>query len=127
MRFDNDELRCRFTAWMKVVVIRKKIDYIRKLKKCKKEVSIEEGELHNAMISDSFDVVETNLQGFDFCNENLASAFKNLPTRYRQILGLIYLENAQPKIIAKKFKVTVQYIYNISSLAIKRLKRDLIK
>lgn len=127
MRFDDDELRCRFTAWMKIVVIRKKLEYIRKLKKHKSDVPFEDGRLHDTMISEPFDIAETNLQEFDFYNESLASAYKNLPARYRQILGLIYLENAEPEAIAKKFGVTVQYVYNVCSLAIKRLKRSLIR
>lgn len=126
MRFDNDELRCRFTAWMKIVVFRKKLEYIRKLKKHKNEVPFEDGKLHNAMISEPFDVAETDLREFDFCNEKLASAYKNLPARFRKILGLIYVENAEPEAIAKKFGVTVQYVYNVCSLAIKRLKRSLM-
>lgn len=127
MRFDNDELRYRFTAWMKIVVIRKKLEYIRKLKRHRNEVSFKDGILHDKIISDPFDIAETNLQEFDFCNESLASAYKNLPARYRQILGLIYLENAEPETIAQKFGITVQYVYNVCSLAIKRLKRSLIR
>lgn len=114
MRFDNDELRYRFTAWMKIVVVRKKLEYIRKLKKHKNEESFEDGILHDKIISETFDIAETNLQEFDFCNDGLASAYKNLPARYRQILRLIYLENEEPEIIAKKFGVTVQYVYNNS-------------
>ena len=119
MRFEDDELRCRFTAWMRIVVIRKKLEYIRKHKKPKNEVPFEDGNLQNAMINESFDVVETNFQEFEFCNESLASAYKKLSARYRQILGLIYLENAEPEAIAKKFGFTVQYVYNVRSLAIK--------
>lgn len=126
MKFDNDELRYRFTAWMKIVVIRKKLEYVRKLKRHKSEVPFEDGKLHNAMISEPFDIDETNLQEFVFCNESLASAYKNLSVRYRQILRLIYLENAETETIAKKFGITVQYIYSVRSLAIKRLKRSLI-
>lgn len=114
MSFDNDDLRYRFTAWMKIVVIRKKLEYIRKLKKHKNEVSFEDGILHDKIISEPFVIAETNLQEFDFCNEGLASAYKNLPARYRQILGLIYVGNAEPEEIAKKFGVTVQYVYNNS-------------
>ena len=38
----NDELRMRFTVWLKIVVKRVKIDYIRRQKKRYIEVSIEE-------------------------------------------------------------------------------------
>lgn len=87
MRFDDDELRCRFTAWMKIVVIRKKLEYIRKLKKHKSDVPFEDDRLHDTMISEPFDIAETNLQEFDFYNESLASAYKNLPARTDKFSG----------------------------------------
>ena len=41
----NDELRYRFTAWMKVVVTNAKIDYIRRQNRHSNEISIENDKL----------------------------------------------------------------------------------
>lgn len=45
MDFNNDALRCKFTAWMKVVVKRAKLDYIRRLNRHSNEISIEDEHL----------------------------------------------------------------------------------
>ncbi len=42
MRKGKDELKGKFTAWMKVVVKRAKIDYIRRLIRHSNEISIED-------------------------------------------------------------------------------------
>lgn len=47
----NDELRMRFTVWLKIVVKRVKIDYIRRQKKRYIEVSIEEAAITNTLKS----------------------------------------------------------------------------
>lgn len=57
----NDELRMRFTVWLKIVVKRVKIDYIRRQKKRYIEVSIEEAAITNTLTYEQqFDINENS-------------------------------------------------------------------
>lgn len=124
---ENDELCMRFTVWLKVVVKRAKIDYIRRQKRQYIEVSIEEIAVANLLVYEQkFDVVEENA-GFEFENEKVAMAFAELSPRKRQILIMLFVEKFTSEEIAKKLKCTLQYVYSQRSLALKELRRILNK
>lgn len=125
MDFNNDALRCKFTAWMKVVVKRAKIDYIRRLKRHSNEVSIEDGHLSGKLVYEPFENVETAQTGFEFDNLTLSAVFKKLAPQRRRLLELLFVHNMTPEEAAEELHCSVQHIYNLRSLAIKELKNKL--
>ena len=123
----HDELRMQFTVWLKVVVKRAKIDYIRRQKRRYIEVSIEE-----VAVAESL-VYEQNFDGadecavFDFENDRVAAAFAKLSPRRRQILVMQFVEKFTSEEIAKELNCSLQYIYCQRSVALKELRRLLCK
>lgn len=64
---------------------------------------------------------------FDFEEQRLAEAFRELPLMRRRILEMLFVEELTPSEIAAKLHCSVQHVYNQRSLAIKRLRERLIK
>lgn len=117
----EDVLRYRFTAWMKIVVKRAKIDYIRRLKKRPKELSIDDKNLSHKLVYEP--QIITNCNDFDFENKDLLRVFKGLSERRKQILILIFVKNLSPEDVAEKMGCSVQYVYNQQSLTLKQLRK----
>ena len=65
--------------------------------------------------------------GFDFMESRLADAFRELPLMRRRILEMLFVEELSPVEIAAKLLCTVQHVYNQRSLAIKRLRQQMMK
>lgn len=123
---DND-VRNRFTAWMQLVVKRARIDYIRSLKRRKKEISLESEEIADKLI---YEPADDNLgcsDGFAFSDEIISVVILNLPPKRRKVLELLFVHNMSPEEIAREMKCTVRHIYNQQSLALKELKEKLKK
>ena len=117
----NDELRYRFTAWMKVVVTNAKIDYIRRQNRHSNEISIENDKLADTLTYEPINEFD-DLNGFNFDNGNLFAAFKKLTPKRKQVLELLYVRNLTPEEITVELQCSLQYVYNLRSLAIKELK-----
>ena len=100
----RDELRGRFTRW---IVITAETD-----------VAIVDTALLSAGVSPD---------SFDFEEQRLAEAFRELPLMRRRILEMLFVEDLTPSEIAAKLHCSVQHVYNQRSLAIKRLRERLIK
>ncbi len=82
----DDELRMRFTVWLKIVVKHAKIDYIRRQNRRSVEVSIENVENKNLLVYEQeFDNYEESLT-FDFESETTATAFAKLSPKRKQVL-----------------------------------------
>lgn len=64
---------------------------------------------------------------FDFMEEALATAFRELPLMRRRILELLFVEELTPTEIAQHLHCSVQHVYNQRSLALKRLRERLLK
>lgn len=64
---------------------------------------------------------------FDFEEQRLAEAFRELLLMRRRILEMLFVEDLTPSEIAAKLHCSVQHVYNQRSLAIKRLRERLIK
>ena len=64
---------------------------------------------------------------FDFEEQRLAEAFRELPLMRRRILEMLFVEELTPSEIAANLHCSVQHVYNQRSLAIKRLRERLIK
>lgn len=65
--------------------------------------------------------------GFEFMESRLADAFRELPLMRRRILEMLFVEELSPVEIAAKLHCTVQHVYNQRSLAIKRLRQQMMK
>ena len=123
----HDELRMQFTVWLKVVVKRAKIDYIRRQKRRYIEVPIESAEIAESLVYEqNFDVAD-ECAVFDFENDRLAAAFAKLSPRRRQILVIQFVKKYTSEEIAKELNCSLQYIYGQRSVALKELRWLLIR
>ena len=121
----KDELRGRFTRWIVITAQNAQKNYLRTEGKRPKTISIDEIELP---ITDTLlPKIETVSGSFDFAEQHLADAFRELPLMRRRILELLFVDELSPAEIAQKLHCSVQHVYNQRSLAIKRLRERLIK
>ena len=122
---ENDELRMRFTVWLKIVVKRVKIDYIRRQKKRYIEVSIEEATISNTLVYEQkFDINEERNK-FVFENTRISAAFNKLSPKRKEILEMLFVRNLTSDEIAKEGKCSLQYVYLLRSSALTKL-RDIL-
>lgn len=118
---ERDELRAKFTIWLKTLLERAKIDYIRHEQLKPKTVALDmlENELYvpepEAVTHDSF----------DFENEMLKAAFMRLSSSQKNILRLLFLEGLSAEEAASRMGCTVQHVYNLKSKAILALRKEL--
>ena len=127
---EKDELRARFTKWLETTVYRARIDYIRKNKKGCETISLEELS-ENLLVAnrerDMFGQVGTDKNAFDFEEERLAEAFRELPLVRQHILTMLFVEEMKSDEIAQLLHCTTQHVYNQRSLALKKLRAVLGK
>lgn len=121
------DVRNRFTAWMQLVVKRARIDFIRGLKRRKKEISLESEEIVDKLIYELSDDCLGHSEGFAFNDEMISVAILNLPPKRRRVLELLFVHNRTPEEVAREMCCTVRHIYNQQSLALKELKDKLKK
>lgn len=125
---ENDELRGRFTVWLSKTARNAQINYLRKESRQLKTIPLDTKEVQ--LIASERDAVEQIVSvenGFEFMESRLADAFWELPLMRRRILEMIFVEELSPTEIAAKLHCTVQHIYNQRSLAIKRLRQQIMK
>lgn len=106
MKNDNNDLIYRFTAWLKVVVKRAKIDYLRRDKGKQSEVSLYDDDLSNKLIA-SDGITSASSIDFDFNNERLAKAFNKLSANRKRILIMLYVDRIPPEEIAKEYSYSL--------------------
>lgn len=125
---ENDELRGRFTVWINKTARNAQINYLRKESRQLKTIPLETTEVQ--LIASEQDALEQTVSvanGFDFMESRLADAFRELPLMRRRILEMLFVEELSPVEIAAKLHCTVQHVYNQRSLAIKRLRQQMMK
>lgn len=125
---ENDELRGRFTVWIIKTARNAQINYLRKESRQLKTIPLETTEVQ--LIASEQDALEQTVSvanGFDFMESRLADAFRELPLMRRRILEMLFVEELSPVEIAAKLHCTVQHVYNQRSLAIKRLRQQMMK
>ena len=121
----KDELRGRFTRWIVITAQNAQKNYLRIEGKRPKTISIDEIDLP---ITDTMQSeAEAFSSSFDFAEQHLADAFRELPLMRRRILELLFVDELSPAETAQKLHCSVQHVYNQRSLAIKRLRERLIK
>lgn len=119
----GDLLKARFTVWLKNVILRAKIDYLRR-NKGEDWISLNNYEESRLKQDYSFN---TEQNGFEFEDERINCAIGKLSKQRQDILIKIYIKNMSAEEIAKESGVTVQHIYNQHSLSLKQLKGILSK
>ena len=125
---ENDELRGRFTVCITKTARNAQINYLRKESRQPKTIPLETTEVQ--LIASEQDALEQTVSvanGFDFMESRLADAFRELPLMRRRILEMLFVEELSPVEIAAKLHCTVQHVYNQRSLAIKRLRQQMMK
>lgn len=125
---ENDELRGRFTVWIIKTARNAQINYLRKESRQLKTIPLETTEVQ--LIASEQDALEQTVSvanGFEFMESRLADAFRELPLMRRRILEMLFVEELSPVEIAAKLHCTVQHVYNQRSLAIKRLRQQMMK
>lgn len=120
---EKDELRARFTAWLKTLLKRAKIDYIRHEQLRPKTVALETVE--NEIWIPEPDV--HTIDSFDFENEKLKAAFMRLSSSLRNILVLLFVEGLKADEAAQKIGCTVQHVYNLRSRALTAIRKEMTK
>lgn len=119
--YERDELRGRFTRFMEVVVKHARLNYLEKLKRQPRTIPLDD--IPEALLAAQTDF-PTDLSGdFDFEEERLANAFRQLPLMRQRILIMLFAEELTPKEIAHRMNCSVNHVYNQRSLAIKRLRQ----
>lgn len=119
---EQDELRARFTVWMERLLDRAKIDYIRKLKSVPNDVPLDSIE-QTAFAEEQDEAI--SFENFEFENESLRAAFSTLPPKRREVLRLLFAERLDSDEAAKRLGCSVENIYNLRSLALKTLKKQM--
>lgn len=120
---EKDELRARFTVWLKTLLRRAKIDYIRLERRYPKTVTLELTEKETAIPIP--EIVIPN--SFDFENDKLRAAFMRLSLSKRNILEMLFVQGLEANEAARELGCTIQHVYNLRSKALKELRKELSK
>ena len=124
MEDQTDELRARFTAFIKQLIIHAKIAYLRQLKKASFDISL--AEMENMLVQDfdtQYKKFTIERMDFDFEEDTLAKAFASLPLMKKRILKLTFLYDFSPAEIAQKLHCPIKYVYDQKYLAMKRIEK----
>ena len=113
---EPDELRARFTVYIKQVIIHAKLDYIRKKNRTSQEISLEDLDFEPAV-----DFEEQ--YSFEFEEEHLANAFAALPLLRQKVLEMLFVQELTPLEISKRMHCSVKYVYDQKYLALQKLRR----
>lgn len=119
---ERDELRAKFTVWMERLLQRAKIDYIRHLKRVPNVVSLDSIE-QSTFAEDPIE--RTSFENFEFENESLSAAFSSLSPKKKEVLKLLFFDGLDSEECAKRLGCSVENIYNLRSLALKTLKKQM--
>lgn len=119
----GDLLKARFTIWLKKLILRAKIDYLRQNKGVDK-ISLDDYEESRFRHDISFNTAQDE---FEFEEERINRAVSRLSKQRRNVLVRIYIQNMSAEEIAKESGVSVQHVYNQHSIALKQLKEILSK
>lgn len=125
MDLKDDALRCRFTAWMKVVVKRAKIDYIRQMDRQAKLVSLETITEEEICTYSDFNTNIKSSESFEFEDDNITEAFLSLSLFRQKILTLMFVQGKTADQVAKIVGRSVKHVFNEKSLALKQIRENL--
>lgn len=121
---ERDELRARFTKWMRVVAYRARRNYLVSISKTPPTVSLDELTEEHIKNRGDMEITEPPDE-FSFEVEKLEKAFSQLPSVKKTVLIHLFVLEERPEEIAKKLGCTIQNVYNHRTLALKRLRSAL--
>ena len=127
MDFD-EEIKIRFTAWLRTLVKRARIDYLRENRSRVLEIPLFElsnnrnlsYEIRMIPIKQNIDKSE-----YEFEREDISRAFAFLSNTRRRVFLLLYIEGMSQKEVAKKLGISVQRVSKIKQDALFALKEML--
>lgn len=127
MDFD-EEIKIRFTAWLRTLVKRARIDYLRENRSRVLEIPLSElsnnrnlsYEIRMIPIKQNVDKGE-----YEFEREDISRAFAFLTNTRRRVLLLLYVEGMSQKEVAKTLGISVQRVSKIKQDALFALKEML--
>ena len=101
----RDELRGRFTRWIVITAEHAQKNYLRAEKKQLQTVPLEEADV--AIADTALLSAGVTPDSFDFEEQRLAEAFRELPLMRRRILEMLFVEELTPSEIAAKLHCSV--------------------
>lgn len=121
---EPDELRARFTVYIKQVIIHAKLDYIRKKNRTSQEISLEDLDFEPAVdFEEQYSQTNSEQKSFEFEEEHLANAFAALPLLRQKVLEMLFVQELTPLEISKRMHCSVKYVYDQKYLALQKLRR----
>lgn len=126
----KDELRARFTGWLEVTLYRAKLNYLKKQEKERNTICV--GVLPEELLVEENPEEKwihglTEQNGFDFGEERLEKAFRNLTGQRQRILAMLFVEEKTPEEIAEVLGCSQQNVYKQRSKALIALRNMLEK
>ena len=127
MDFD-EEIKIRFTAWLRTLVKRARIDYLRENRSRVLEIPLSElsnnrnlsYEIRMIPIKQNIDKSE-----YEFEREDISRAFAFLSNTRRRVFLLLYIEGMSQKEVAKTLGISVQRVSKLKQDALFALKEML--
>lgn len=122
---EKEQIQARFTAYIKLVIVHAKIDYLRK-SKYKPEISFEElKEEPYIEFEQQYITFLNSKTSFDFEENQLAEAFSSLSLMRQQILTLLFAEDLSPAQVADQLHCPIKLVYREKYRAIQNLRKFL--
>ena len=117
----EDELKIRFTAWLRTLVKRARIDYLRSKKKENLEVPLSEiANSANFTYEVIFIPAKIDIEKgeYEFEREDVSRAFSLLNITRRKVLLMLFVEGMTPKEIAEELGCSVRMVNKIRRQAL---------
>lgn len=122
----EDEIKIRFTAWLRTLVKRARIDYLRTNNYRKIEVLLSDLS-NNSNLSYEMQkiLLKQDIENgeYEFEREDISRAFAFLTATRRKVLLLLYIEGMSQKEVAQKLGISVQRVSKIKQDALFELKK----
>lgn len=115
----HDRLRGQFTTWLEKLIVRAKLDYIRSNRRYLDVISIED--LSDEAMAVCDDPIRVETHRFEFEDERMENAFRQLTPLRRQILTMLFVEEMTPEEVAAELGCSVDAVYNNRSRALKKI------
>ena len=117
----EDELKIRFTAWLRTLVKRARIDYLMSKKKENLEVPLSEiANSANFTYEVIFIPAKIDIEKgeYEFEREDVSRAFSLLNITRRKVLLMLFVEGMTPKEIAEELGCSVRMVNKIRRQAL---------
>lgn len=121
----DDALRGRFTSWLNTVLRRARIRYLQEHEEKLETISISDLPEDVADGNNYYAKVERSQVDFDFEEEKLSRAFRELPLMRREVLRLIFVEEKTTQEVAAILNCSEGFVYKQKSRALIRLREVL--